>query len=408
MSPSRHPRTTPRGPLPAWARAADALGLAVAGLAAARGGIRRVPAAPGRPPRVGHLRRAHPDGGARHPAGPSRRSGVITRSTSGRGGASSRWWAADGVRAVVPVWAASRLAVLLVGFLAVGTFGYRDGGAPFRLYKNEFLDLPARHDAGWYLGIAVDGYKWDPASAGPPEHRLHAGAADADAVRRAPHRRASALGRPVRWCSRACLWAFVYVYRLARSALGDAEQAAWAVALLAAYPFAVFYSAVYTESIFLSVRGGRVLSRRAAEYVPRRRRSCCCAGSRGPTGSCSPCRIALVAVWPASVAAWRDGRERRRRAALPRRPRVAAGDCGGVGGGRGRARVLRVHLHADGAAAGLAGGPRGLGPHLRHVGVAGPVPGTGAGRALRLRALAADRRGELRGGPRRPARRSGR
>ena len=38
-----------------------------------------------------------------------------------------------------------------------GMFGYRDGGAPFRLCKNEFLDLPARYDAGWYLGIATDG-----------------------------------------------------------------------------------------------------------------------------------------------------------------------------------------------------------------------------------------------------------
>ena len=159
------PPDTPRDPLPAWVRATDALALGIAGLAvlvAGFGGFRlhllghRVSATSGTRILVAALvillvrhaiRRDHP---------------VHLRAWRSIAG----WWAADGVRAIVPVWAASRLAVLLVGFLAVGTFGYRDGGAPFRLYKNEFLDLPARHDAGWYLGIAVDGYKWDPASVG--------------------------------------------------------------------------------------------------------------------------------------------------------------------------------------------------------------------------------------------------
>jgi len=45
--------------------------------------------------------------------------------------------------------------------------------------------------------------------------------------------------------------AFVYLFRLARSMLGDEDQAKYAVWLLATYPFAVFFSAVYTESIFL-------------------------------------------------------------------------------------------------------------------------------------------------------------
>jgi len=95
----------------------------------------------------------------------------------------------------------------------------------------------------------------------------------------------------------ACLWAFVYVYRLARSALGDADRAAWAVALLAAYPFAVFFSAVYTESIFLLCAAGRsITSAAGSTSAPRRSRSC--AGLRGPTGFCSRCR----SRW------WRSGR----------------------------------------------------------------------------------------------------
>jgi hypothetical protein len=45
-------------------------------------------------------------------------------------------------------------------------------------------------------------------------------------------------------------FASIYLFRLARQTIGD-EAAGFAVALLASYPFALFYSAVYTESLFL-------------------------------------------------------------------------------------------------------------------------------------------------------------
>jgi len=48
----------------------------------------------------------------------------------------------------------------------------------------------------------------------------------------------------------AFAWAAVYFWRLARDMIG-AERAWTAVALLAAYPFAVFFSAAYSESLFL-------------------------------------------------------------------------------------------------------------------------------------------------------------
>ncbi len=38
----------------------------------------------------------------------------------------------------------------------------------------------------------------------------------------------------------AFLWSLIYLYRLARVDLGSAEKAAWAVRLLAAYPFSLF------------------------------------------------------------------------------------------------------------------------------------------------------------------------
>ena len=48
----------------------------------------------------------------------------------------------------------------------------------------------------------------------------------------------------------AFLGALVYLYRLARATLDD-EQARYAQWLLAAYPFAFFFGAIYTESLFL-------------------------------------------------------------------------------------------------------------------------------------------------------------
>jgi hypothetical protein len=48
----------------------------------------------------------------------------------------------------------------------------------------------------------------------------------------------------------AFAWAAVYFWRLAREMIG-AERAWNAVAFLAAYPFAVFFSAAYSESLFL-------------------------------------------------------------------------------------------------------------------------------------------------------------
>jgi hypothetical protein len=56
----------------------------------------------------------------------------------------------------------------------------------------------------------------------------------------------------------AFYFALLYLLRLARTELGDEEQAVTAVLLLAAYPFAVFFSAAYTEGLFLLTLLGAV------------------------------------------------------------------------------------------------------------------------------------------------------
>ena len=65
----------------------------------------------------------------------------------------------------------------------------------------------------------------------------------------------------------AFAWALVYLFRLAREMLDD-EAAAGAVAMCCAYPFSLFYSAFYTESVFLLTLVGTFYHFRRREWFP--------------------------------------------------------------------------------------------------------------------------------------------
>jgi hypothetical protein len=156
---------------------------------------------------------------------------------------------------------ASRAAALVIGYLAVVTIGPAPGLVGFQVSADPALDLPARFDATWYAGIALDGYYFEgrfdkqqnvaffPAfpllerAAGYP---LGAFAPGVPKERRI----ARLLWGGVIVSLMAFAWAAVYLWRLARDTIGE-DRATSAVALLAAYPFAVFFSAAYTESVFL-------------------------------------------------------------------------------------------------------------------------------------------------------------
>jgi len=151
----------------------------------------------------------------------------------------------------------------------------------------------------------VDGYKWDPEVTGQQN------IAFMPALPMLMRFGGRLIGGHPLWAGQvlvlaACLWAFVYVYRLARSALGDADRAAWAVALLAAYPFAVFYSAVYTESIFLLCAAGAFYHVGRGEYLRTAAFALLCGFAR-PNGFLLAVPIALAALWPAASAAWLGG-----------------------------------------------------------------------------------------------------
>jgi uncharacterized membrane protein YhaH (DUF805 family) len=61
---------------------------------------------------------------------------------------------------LVIVAALSRVLMFCIGAAAVSVVGYKLGAFQFRISYNELINLPARFDAGWYLGIARHGYRW--------------------------------------------------------------------------------------------------------------------------------------------------------------------------------------------------------------------------------------------------------
>lgn len=182
-------------------------------------------------------------------------------------------WRGPATRVVLPALVASRVMVLAVGFLAVVLVGYADNEPPFRVSRNEMINLPVRWDAGWYLGIALNGYDYDPNARSTAQQNVAFFPAYPMVVRVATawlggrimrpdeppsgnrvewqyaiHRRALAAGILI--TIGAFGWALVYLFRLARSLLGDDDAAAGAVVMACAWPCAIFYSAFYTEGLF--------------------------------------------------------------------------------------------------------------------------------------------------------------
>jgi hypothetical protein len=171
-----------------------------------------------------------------------------------------RWWRSPDTRAVLPIHLTSRLGVLAVGFLAVILIGFPpEADKRWRIYSNDLLDLPARWDTGWYLTIATEGYLYRPHARADYQQNIAFFPAFPMSIRYL----SAVFGRQPLWTGVlisivAFYFALIYLLRLARSELGNDDQAATAVALLATYPFAVFFSAAYTEGLFLLTLVGAV------------------------------------------------------------------------------------------------------------------------------------------------------
>lgn len=207
------------------------------------------------------------------------------------------WWRSPDTRVVLPIHIGSRFGVLVVGFLAVQLIGFPpEATGQWRIYNNELLDLPARWDTGWYVGIATEGYRYLSGARAELQQNIAFFPAFPMAIRYL----SVLFGREVLWTGVGIslvsfFVALVYFLRLARELLKDEGQAVTAVMLLASYPFAVYFSAAYTEGLFLLTLMGAVYHFHKGDLVRASAWGFVCGLTR-PNGAFLSVMLALMAM----------------------------------------------------------------------------------------------------------------
>jgi Mannosyltransferase (PIG-V) len=163
--------------------------------------------------------------------------------------------------AAVRAFVFTRPAVFLVAYFAVVTIGFPPRPVGSTLSPDPLANLPSRFDSGWYGTIARFGYQWD------RQYGRQGNIAFFPAMPMLMRPVGSFLGattptlpgdkRMLRmlWAGVvvslvAFAWALYYLSRLSDLIAGP-SAAAYAPLLLASYPFAIFFSVPYTESLFL-------------------------------------------------------------------------------------------------------------------------------------------------------------
>jgi hypothetical protein len=186
-----------------------------------------------------------------------------------RGTRARRWWARRPERAVAwrALWT-SRLVVFASGVLAVLFFGRASGTgafdpaeltAPFGYFGNLLVAPFARWDSVWYLAIAHGGYGHEATrTAFFPLYPL--------LLRGVGLVIGSDLVAGVVVSLVAFATSLVLLYRLVALELDDRHARA-AVMLLAFCPMAYFFSAVYSESLFLALSLGCILAARHGRWA---------------------------------------------------------------------------------------------------------------------------------------------
>jgi len=200
---------------------------------------------------------------AETPADPATIGGMADGTTSPRltrtvdGAAAGAWWRDAAVRDAWRATWTSRLLVWASGMAAVWIWGLSsrtEGFDPAGITGGVLFAPAARWDAVWYLEIARHGYGETPTAAFFPLYPL--------LVR--------GLGGSLLVAvlvSTACfLAALAALHALTRIELGS-EAARWTVLALAFSPMAFFFSAVYSESLFLALSVGAVLAARCDRWA---------------------------------------------------------------------------------------------------------------------------------------------
>jgi hypothetical protein len=181
-------------------------------------------------------------------------------------------WRTAPMRSAVSAAVGTRLAILFVGYMAIFMIGYPSGKAPWRIAENEFGNLPARWDVGWYLGIAVDGYRFSDVAKATGQQQDIVFFPVLPLLMRVTGRLFGGASTAYVWGGTvvsllAFLGGLIYLYRLARDLLNSDSQAAFAVWLIATYPFSLFYGAPYTESLYLVGSAGAFYHCRRGEWA---------------------------------------------------------------------------------------------------------------------------------------------
>ena len=165
--------------------------------------------------------------------------------------------AASPASIVAAAFFGTRLPILVFGAIAasiVGTIPPPVAEAAWRVSSHEVVNVLARWDTFFYYTIATDGYSWNPAVF------LHYNVVFFPLYPVLMRWGGLALGgHPLLAGLLISLAAFAgalaLLYRLAQLELG--EDYAWRVILLlATFPYALYFSAVYTESLFLFLSVG--------------------------------------------------------------------------------------------------------------------------------------------------------
>jgi hypothetical protein len=231
------------------------------------------------------------------------------------------WHGVPNLGAVITGALVSRVAVLLVGIVALSAFGVPRGVKV--ITTNPVRNMVARWDAPWYLSIADRGYEWQPDG---QQHNVAffpafpVGMVVVTAVLRWHLLHAGLLLSVV-----AFALAAAYLYRLARETLDD-EQALAAVWLLAAYPFAVYYSAPYSEALYLLAAVGAIYHFGRDEW----RYAAAWGAVAGLTRS-NGCLLSVVLAIVILTDFWRRSREGRRRSPRELVSQLASASAPGMG-----------------------------------------------------------------------------
>jgi hypothetical protein len=158
---------------------------------------------------------------------------------------------------VVRLMLATRVPPILIGLLAVATIGVTDEVHP-GTYASPWLNLPARWDALWYSEIAAFGYSWD------GNYLRQQSVVFFPAFPFAARLIARPLGIHTLYAGWlisliSFAWAMFLFIRLARRSVDTttAVDSSW---LLATFPFAIYFSAAYSESMFLLAMCGLFLA----------------------------------------------------------------------------------------------------------------------------------------------------